>query len=85
MSSREMLSGAGGPPQKRRTVNFLRFEMNVPREVVLQSAQGTRVEGRYGDRVMFTLTDGHVMYVPADRRQQNRSRGHCLWRAVPAV
>src|SRR5579871_3680079 len=38
--------------------------MNVPTRVVLESTQGTRVEGRYGDRVMFGLTDGRVMYVP---------------------
>jgi hypothetical protein len=32
--------------------------------VALNSPQGTIVEGRYGDRVLFHLTDGRVMYVP---------------------
>jgi hypothetical protein len=45
-------------------VNILRFEMNVPAEVALQSSEGVSVEGRYGTRTMFTLTDGRVMYVP---------------------
>src|ERR1700693_753941 len=45
-------------------MNIVRFEMNVPAHVALQSSQGTRIEGRYGDRMMFSLTDGRVMYVP---------------------
>ena len=45
-------------------MNILRFEMNVPRQVALENSQGTRVEGRYGDRVMYRLFDGRVMYVP---------------------
>jgi hypothetical protein len=45
-------------------LNIVRFEMNVPTEVELQSLQGTRVSGRYGDRIMFPLSDGRVMYVP---------------------
>jgi hypothetical protein len=44
-------------------VKILRFEMNVPMEVAVQS-EGVSVEGRYGTRTMFTLTDGRVMYVP---------------------
>src|SRR3984957_17545925 len=38
--------------------------MNVPTEVTLQSSQGVSIEGRYGTRMMFTLEDGRVMYVP---------------------
>jgi len=45
-------------------VNILRFQPNVPIQVALQSLQGLVVEGRYGNRMMFTLTDGRVMYVP---------------------
>lgn len=45
-------------------MNILHFEMNVPKEVSLSTSQGTRVEGRYGNRVMFHLADGLVMYVP---------------------
>jgi len=45
-------------------LNILRFPTNTPIEVALDSPQGTIVEGRYGDRVLFHLTDGRVMYVP---------------------
>lgn len=45
-------------------MNIVRFEMNVPMEVALQSSEGVSVAGRYGTRKMFTLTDGRVMYVP---------------------
>jgi hypothetical protein len=45
-------------------LNILRFQTNTPTEVALNSSQGTIVEGRYGDRVLFHLTDGRVMYVP---------------------
>ena len=45
-------------------MNIIRFEMNVPKQVALGTSQGTLVEGRYGDRVMYRLFDGRVMYVP---------------------
>ena len=45
-------------------MNILRFQTNVPNEVSLESPQGIVVQGRYGDRMMFNLTDGQVMYVP---------------------
>jgi hypothetical protein len=45
-------------------VNILRFQPNVPIRVALQSLEGLMVEGRYGNRMMFTLMDGRVMYVP---------------------
>jgi hypothetical protein len=45
-------------------MNILRFQPNVPIQVALQSSQGLVVEGRYGNRMMFSLVDGRVMYVP---------------------
>ena len=45
-------------------MNILRFQTNVPNEVSLESSQGVVVQGRYGDRMMFNLSDGQVMYVP---------------------
>ena len=45
-------------------MNILRFQPNVPTQVTLQSSQGVVVEGRYGNRMMFSLMDGRVMYVP---------------------
>jgi prepilin-type processing-associated H-X9-DG protein len=45
-------------------VNILRFQPNVPIRVALQCPQGVVVEGRYGNRMMFSFVDGRVMYVP---------------------
>jgi len=42
----------------------LRFETNVPVEVALAFDTGKPVEGRYGDQLLYTLTDDRVMYVP---------------------
>jgi hypothetical protein len=45
-------------------MNILRFPTNTPIQVAINTPQGTIVQGRYGDRVLFHLTDGRVMYVP---------------------
>jgi hypothetical protein len=45
-------------------MKILHFEMNVPKELALASPSGTLVEGRYGNRMMFHLSNGQVMYVP---------------------
>jgi hypothetical protein len=50
--------------KKEISLNILRFQPNVPIHVALQSSQGIVVEGRYGNRMMFSLVDGRVMYVP---------------------
>ena len=42
---------------------MVRFTPNVPVEIALQCTDGVRVEGRYGDRVKYTLTDDRTMYV----------------------
>src|SRR5437870_4297708 len=42
----------------------VKFEINTPVEVTLQVEEGKRVEGRYGDQVMYSLLDNRVMYVP---------------------
>ena len=41
-----------------------RFVANVPVEIALRCVDGTRVEGRYGDRVRYTLADTRTMLVP---------------------
>ncbi|HVO64233.1 MAG TPA: hypothetical protein VMT53_25155 [Terriglobales bacterium] len=40
------------------------FEANVPVAVTLAYPDGLKVQGRFGDQVMYSLTDGRVMYVP---------------------
>jgi hypothetical protein len=47
----------------QRNSNALRFELNVPIEANLQSEDGVIVAGRYGDRVLYTLTDNRTMFV----------------------
>jgi hypothetical protein len=42
---------------------MVRFTPNMPVEVALQCTDGVRIEGRYGDRVKYTLTDDRTMYV----------------------
>src|ERR1035438_7026366 len=42
----------------------VKLPINTPVEVTLQFEDGKRVEGRYGDQVMYSLTDNRVMYVP---------------------
>ncbi len=43
---------------------ILRFTTNVPEEVTLRSASGKRVEGRYGEQMMYNLFDDRIMFVP---------------------
>ncbi|MGA2119540.1 MAG: hypothetical protein ABSH56_32935 [Bryobacteraceae bacterium] len=42
----------------------VKFPINTPVEVTLQSEAGKHVEGPYGEQVMFSLVDNRVMYVP---------------------
>jgi hypothetical protein len=43
---------------------IVKFPINIPVEVTLQSEDGKHVEGRYGEQVMYSLLDDRVMYVP---------------------
>jgi hypothetical protein len=40
------------------------FQTNVPVTAALAYPDGIKVEGRYGDQVMYPLSDERVMYVP---------------------
>jgi len=46
------------------TNGILRFNTNTPVELALRWDDGRRVEGRYGEQIMYTLDDDRVMYVP---------------------
>ena len=46
------------------------FQTNIPVEVALKYGDGKDVTGQYGDQVLYTLTDGRVMYVPPIVRKQ---------------
>src|ERR1039457_2116812 len=55
----------------------VKFQINTPVEVTLQTEAGERVEGRYGEQVMYSLLDHRVMYVPpyVERRFQELAIG----------
>ena len=40
------------------------FQTNVPVTAALAYSDGLKVEGSYGDQVMYSLTDERVRYVP---------------------
>lgn|SRR5262245_34619095 len=46
------------------------FQVNVPVTAALAYADGIKVQGRYGDQVMYSLSDERVMYVPPAVRDQ---------------
>lgn len=57
------------------TNGILRFNMNQPVAVALRWDDGKRVEGRYGEQIMYTLDDDRVMYVPPVVAKQIRELG----------
>lgn len=42
------------------------FKPNVPQQVALKYAQGRMISGRWGEQVLYTLTDERQMYVPTE-------------------
>lgn len=42
----------------------VQFQTNIPVELALKYGDGKEVNGQYGDQILYTLTDGRVMYVP---------------------
>jgi hypothetical protein len=57
------------------TNGILRFNTNAPVEVALRWDDGKRVEGRYGEQIMYTLDDQRVMYVPPVVAKQIKELG----------
>jgi hypothetical protein len=57
------------------TNGILRFNTNTPVELALRWDDGKRVDGRYGEQVMYTLDDDRVMYVPPVVAQRIRELG----------
>jgi hypothetical protein len=50
--------------KERKMSDKVQFQTNVPVEIALKYDDGKEVTGQYGDQVLYTLTDGRVMYVP---------------------
>ena len=57
------------------TNGILRFNTNSPVEVSLRWDDGKRVEGRYGEQILYTLEGDRVMYVPPVVAQKIRDLG----------
>jgi len=51
---------------------IVKFQINTPVEVALQMEAGERVQGRYGEQVMYSLLDNRIMYVPPYVEQRFR-------------
>jgi hypothetical protein len=47
----------------RQPRDVVDFPPNAPVTVALKYSQGRTISGQYGERVMFTLTDGRVMFL----------------------
>src|ERR1035437_2572310 len=52
--------------RKTSSMEKLALTPNVPQQIDLKFPDGKLVEGRYGDQVMFSLTNGQVMYLDTD-------------------
>jgi hypothetical protein len=46
--------------------NKVEFEPNTPQQIALRFKTGKTVEGRFGDQMYFSLSDGRAMYVDLD-------------------
>src|SRR5664279_3314799 len=59
--------------RKEKTMKeIVKFEINTPVEVALKTEVGERVQGRYGEQVMYSLLDNRIMYVPPYVEQRFR-------------
>jgi outer membrane PBP1 activator LpoA protein len=45
---------------------ILKLELNKPTPISLKYRSGKELSGQYGPQVMFTLTDGRVLYLPPE-------------------
>jgi hypothetical protein len=52
--------------RKTSPMEKLTLTPNVPQQIALKFPDGKLVEGRYGDQVMYSLTNGQVMYLDTD-------------------
>jgi len=57
------MATATNTTNKRPNRDVVDFPPNAPVTVSLKYAQGRTISGSYGERVMYTLTDGRVMFL----------------------
>jgi hypothetical protein len=59
----EVINDMATATNSRPTRDVVEFPPNAPVTVALKYSQGRTISGQYGERVMFTLTDGRVMFL----------------------
>ena len=59
----EVINDMATATNNRPTRDVVEFPPNAPVTVALKYSQGRTISGQYGERVMFTLTDGRVMFL----------------------
>ena len=59
----EVINDMATATNKRQPRDVVEFPPNAPVTVALKYSQGRVISGQYGERVMFTLTDGRVMFL----------------------
>jgi hypothetical protein len=68
----DMATTATNPRAPREVVDF---PANVPVPVALKYGQGKTISSQHGERVMYSLTDGRVMFLDLDVAGQIESAG----------
>jgi hypothetical protein len=63
----EVINDMATATNNRPPRDVVEFPPNAPVTVALKYSQGRVISGQYGERVMFTLTDGRVMFLAPDR------------------
>lgn len=62
--------------------DVVEFPPNTPATVALKYGQGKIISGQYGERVMFTLTDGRIMFLAPEVAGQIENPRHQCARVV---
>lgn len=56
-------------------MEVLRFQTNISEQVALKFDDGKQVSGKYGDQILFTLTDGRLMFLPSGVAERIKELG----------
>jgi hypothetical protein len=71
----EVFNDMATATNNRQPRDVVDFPPNAPVTVALKYSQGRTISGQYGERVMFTLTDGRVMFLAPEVAGQIESLG----------
>jgi len=71
----EVINDMSNATNNRPPRDVVEFPPNTPATVALKYAQGRTISGQYGERVMFTLTDGRVMFLAPEVAGQIETLG----------